>query len=77
MHGYDGRLYSYLWSRSIADDMYTRFEDAGPMDPATGARFRETVLARGGSVSGRQIVHDVLGREPDYDAFLRYLGLAP
>jgi thimet oligopeptidase len=74
-HGYAGRMYSYLWSRVIADDMYTRFQEAGPMDPATGARFREAVFACGGSVAGAQIVRDFLGREPDYEAFLRSLGL--
>ncbi|MFI9389020.1 M3 family metallopeptidase [Kutzneria sp. NPDC052558] len=77
MFGYDGRLYSYLWARVIADDMYTRFEESGPMDPATGARFREAVLAPGGSAAGSQLVGDFLGRETNYDAFLRNLGLIP
>ncbi len=75
LFGYDAGYYGYLWSRSLGDDMFTVFESAGPMDAATGARYRRTVLARGGSVDGARMVREFLGREPDNAAFLRDLGL--
>jgi thimet oligopeptidase len=73
--GYDAGYYGYLWSHVFGDDMYTRFEAAGPLDAATGSHYRKTVLERGGSVDGGQLVRDFLGREPDNRAFLRHLGL--
>lgn len=75
LFGYDAAYYGYLWSLALGDDMYTVFEEAGPTDPATGARYRRTVLERGGSVDGTVVVRDFLGRDPDNAAFLRHLGL--
>ena len=75
LFGYDAGYYGYLWSRVFGDDMYTKFEAAGPMDTATGLHYRRTILERGGTVDGSQLVRDFLGREPNMDAFLRDLGL--
>jgi Zn-dependent oligopeptidase len=55
--------------------MYTRFEEHGPLDEATGQRYRKLILERGGSVDGDVLVRDFLGREPNNAAFLRGLGL--
>lgn len=73
VQGYAGLLYSYLWSNVLADDIYTEFERSGAADRNTGARLRETVLARGGTVSAHRLVRDFLGREPSSEAFLRNL----
>jgi thimet oligopeptidase len=75
LFGYDAGYYGYLWSHVFGDDMYTRFEASSPLDRATGARYRGTILERGGAVDGDQLVRDFLGREPNSDAFLRGLGL--
>jgi len=75
MFGYDAGYYGYLWSRVFGDDMFTRFEQAGVLDRATGADYRRAILERGGSVDGDRLVRDFLGREPNTDAFLRELGL--
>jgi thimet oligopeptidase len=75
LFGYDAAYYGYLWSQVLGDDMYTRFEEAGPLDPATGAAYRRTVLERGGTVGSDLMVRDFLGREPSNAAFLRGIGL--
>jgi thimet oligopeptidase len=75
LFGYDAAYYGYLWSQVMGDDMYTRFEAAGPLDPGTGAAYRRTVLERGGTVGGDVLVRDFLGREPSNAAFLRGIGL--
>jgi thimet oligopeptidase len=67
--------YGYLWSQVLGDDMYTRFEAAGPLDPATGAAYRRTVLERGGTTDATVMVRDFLGRAPSSAAFLRWTGL--
>jgi thimet oligopeptidase len=75
LFGYDAGYYGYLWSHVFGDDMYTLFEAAGPLDADVGRRYRETILERGGSVDGQELVRDFLGREPSNEAFLRGLGL--
>ena len=77
LFGYDCGYYGYLWSQAIGDDLYTRFEAAGPLDQATGADYRRIVLERGGSVDASVMVREFLGREPSNAAFLRGIGLAP
>lgn len=72
---YGGGYYSYLWSRVLGDDLFTRFAEAGPLDPATGARYRRTVLEPGGTVDAADMVRAFLGREPDNAAYLRGIGV--
>ena len=75
LFGYDAGYYGYLWSQVFGDDMYTKFEATSPMDTETGLHYRRTILERGGTVDGDQLVRDFLGREPNNEAFLRGLGL--
>jgi len=75
LFGYDAAYYGYLWSQVLGDDMYTRFEAAGPLDPATGAAYRRAVLERGATTDANLMVRDFLGRAPSNDAFLRGIGL--
>ncbi|HMS59264.1 MAG TPA: M3 family metallopeptidase [Tepidiformaceae bacterium] len=75
LFGYDAGYYGYLWSHVFGDDMYTRFEHAGPLDRATGRAYREAILERGGTEDGDALVRGFLGREPNNAAFLRGLGL--
>ncbi|MEK7692626.1 MAG: M3 family metallopeptidase [Chloroflexota bacterium] len=75
LFGYDAGYYGYLWSRVFGDDMFTRFDQVGVVDRATGIEYREKILERGGSVDGDVLVREFLGREPNSDAFLRELGL--
>ncbi len=74
--GYVAGYYGYLWSEVYGDDMFSVFADAGVLDPGVGRHYRETVLARGGSLDGAELLRDFLGRDPSPDAFLRKVGLA-
>ncbi len=75
LFGYDAGYYGYLWSQVFGDDMYTVFEREGPLNPAVGKRYRETILERGGSIDGDEMVAGFLGRAPNSEAFLKGLGL--
>ena len=70
--GYAAGYYGYLWSRVVALDMRTAFAD-NRLDPAVGARYRETVLAPGRELPPRQLVRDFLGRETNAKAFFEDL----
>ncbi len=67
--GYTAGYYGYMWSEVLALDMLSVYGD-NLMNPAVGHRFRETVLSRGSSRRGAQMVRDFLGREPSSDAFI-------
>ena len=75
LFGYDAGYYGYKWSEVFADDMFTRFEEVGPLNVALGLEYRRVVLERGGSVDGDVLVREFLGREPNSEAFLKNLGL--
>ena len=77
LFGYEAGYYGYLWSHVLADDMYTRFQATGPLNPELGLTYRRTVLERGGSVDATRLVSDFLGRSSDHRAFLHNLGLTP
>jgi thimet oligopeptidase len=75
--GYQGAYYGYQWSLVYAQDMYTKFDKAGPLNPQVGMEYRKKVLARGGSMDETAMLRDFLGREPNMEAFLKHLGLDP
>ena len=75
LDGYRAGYYGYLWSLVYAQDMFSRFEQAGIMNKDVAREYREKVLAKGGTRDAIDLVRDFLGREPNADAFLRHLGL--
>jgi thimet oligopeptidase len=68
MGGYAAGYYGYLWSEVMALDMLSAFQGK-LMDPATGKRYRELILSRGGEVAPLAMVEAFLGRKPSTDAF--------
>ncbi|MCA9049191.1 MAG: M3 family peptidase, partial [Planctomycetaceae bacterium] len=79
--GYAAGYYSYKWAEVLSADAFAAFEEAGLDNEAavaeTGRRFRDTVLAQGGSRHPMDIYRDFRGREPDTQALLRHNGLLP
>jgi thimet oligopeptidase len=75
LFGYDAGYYGYMWSEVFGHDMFTRFEQNGVLDRATGLDYRRKILERGGSVDGDVLVRDFLGRDPNSDAFFHDIGL--
>lgn len=79
--GYAAGYYGYKWSEVMSADCYGAFEDAGLEDDAavaaTGRRYRETVLALGGSKSAFDVFREFRCRAPTTDALLRQQGLKP
>ena len=77
--GYSAGYYSYKWAEVLSADAFAAFEEAGLHDEEalsrTGRRFRDTVLARGGSEPPMEVFKAFRGREPTADALLRHSGL--
>jgi oligopeptidase A len=74
--GYAAGYYSYLWAELLSADAFARFEENGIFDAATGAAFRDSILAVGGSRPALESFVEFRGREPQADALLRSYGLA-
>lgn len=79
--GYAAGYYSYKWAEVLAADAFSAFEEAGLDDDtevrAVGHRFRDTVLALGGSRHPLDVFRAFRGREPSPEPLLRVHGLAP
>lgn len=77
--GYAAGYYSYKWAEILSADAFSAFEEAGLDNPdaiqQTGRRFRDTVLALGGSRHPMQVFKAFRGREPQVAALLRHSGL--
>ena len=74
--GYAAGYYSYKWAEVLSADIYSVFEEHGVLDPATGSRFRDEILAVGGSRPALESFVAFRGREPKIDAMLRHNGMS-
>jgi oligopeptidase A len=73
--GYAAGYYSYKWAEVLSADAYSLFEEQGVLSPAAGGRFRDEVLARGGSRPALESFIAFRGRGPQIDALLRHNGM--
>ena len=73
--GYGAGYYSYKWAEVLSADAYGLFEEQGVLDPASGKRFCDEILAVGGSRPALDSFKAFRGREPTVDALLRHSGM--
>ena len=73
--GYAAGYYSYKWAEVLSADAYSLFEERGVLDPSAGRRFRDEVLAVGGSRPAAESFRAFRGRDPSVDALLRHNGM--
>jgi oligopeptidase A len=77
---YAAGYYSYKWAEVLSADAYSVFEESrgpefGVLNPVTGLRFLESILAVGGSRPALESFKAFRGREPSVDALLRHNGM--
>ena len=73
--GYSAGYYSYKWAEVLSADAYAQFEEHGVLDPDNGKRFRDEILAVGGSRPALESFTAFRGRAPGVDALLRHSGM--
>jgi oligopeptidase A len=72
--GYAAGYYSYKWAELLSADAFSKFEEDGIFNPATGKAFRETILSVGGSFPAKTNFENFRGRSASIDALLRHSG---
>jgi thimet oligopeptidase len=73
LDGYSAIYSTYMWSLVIAKDLFTVFAREGLQSTRTAARYRQTVLAPGGSAPAAELVANFLGRPYDFAAYQAWL----
>jgi thimet oligopeptidase len=73
LNDYSALYYTYMWSLVIAKDAFQAFKESGTLSTRSAQRYREAVLAPGGSKDGGDLIRDFLGREYSFEAFERWL----
>ena len=79
--GYAAGYYSYKWAEVLAADAFAAFREVGLDNDAAvrevAARFRDTVLALGGSLPAGEVYRLFRGRDASPEALLIDQGLLP
>ena len=78
--GYAAGYYSYKWAEVLSADAYSLFEEGHSgggaiLNAETGERFRNEILAVGGSRPALESFIAFRGREPTIEALLRHNGM--
>jgi oligopeptidase A len=73
--GYAAGYYSYKWAEVLSADAFSRFEEEGIFNTATGADFRANILEAGGAQEPMELFVAFRGREPDIEPLLRHCGI--
>jgi thimet oligopeptidase len=73
LDGYSSNYYTYVLDKVIAVDFFAQFDAHKLIDGPTGMRYRQTVLAPGGSRPATTLVRDFLGRETNLEAYKRWM----
>lgn len=75
--GYAAGYYSYKWAEVLSSDAFSLFEETGVLNPETGQKWLNEVLAVGSSRPAMDSFIAFRGRAPKIDALLRHSGIKP
>jgi len=71
--GYSSAYYTYMWSLVIAKDLFSAFDPEDLFDADVAGRYRDRILAPGGTADAADLVADFLGRPYTFDAYADWL----
>jgi peptidyl-dipeptidase Dcp len=74
MGGYSAGYYAYQWTKMLAEDAYSWFEEHGGLTRANGQRFRDMILSRGNTMDYNAMFKAFRGRDADIKPMIKNLG---
>ena len=73
LDGYSAVYYTYMWSLIIAKDLFSQFDRANLLAPTVARKYRDTILAPGGSKPAAALVRAFLGRPFAFEPWEKWL----
>ena len=73
--GYSAGYYSYIWAEVLDADAFQAFKETSLFDQDTARRYRQEILAQGGTRPGMELYRAFRGRDPSINALLVKRGL--
>ena len=73
--GYAAGYYSYKWAEVLSADAFDAFLQEGIFNSATGRRFKQSVLERGGTQKSATLFAEFRGRAPQIEPLLQQSGI--
>lgn len=70
---YTSGYYTYLWSMVISKDLLSQFDRTDLLRAERAYRYRDEILAPGGSRDAADLVESFLGRPYSFEAFEQWL----
>jgi saccharolysin len=71
MGGYESGYYGYLWSEVYAAEVFQLFKQSGNIfNRDIGLHYRQSILEKGGTKTGFEMMETLLQRPASNDAFL-------
>lgn len=70
---YSAVYYTYMWSLVIAKDFFSQFDRKNLLSSTIAQKYRDSILAPGGSKPATELVRDFLGRDFSFDAWQAWL----
>jgi thimet oligopeptidase len=75
--GYTSNYYTYMWSLVIAKDLFSKFDRSRLLERGVARRYRDTILAPGGTGAAATLVENFLGRPFSFAAWETWLNERP
>lgn len=73
--GYSAGYYSYIWAEVYDADAFEAFKEEGLLNRETGMRFRNEILAKGGTEDAKVLYRRFRGADPKIEPLLERRGL--
>ncbi len=73
--GYSAGYYSYKWAEVLDADAFEYFQENGIFNPEIAAKFKDNILAKGGTEHPMVLYKRFRGHAPKVDALLKRAGL--